>query len=74
MTDEDKCSQAAELFYQHINKQTKKNPNFELDNISAFAYEWAMMCGFEHPRCFVTYINNQELDKKLEEIQARRSR
>jgi hypothetical protein len=73
MTDEDKCSDAAKLFYQHINKQIKKNPKFTIEDISAFAYEWAVSCGFDHPRCFVTYIDNIELDKKLADIQSRRS-
>jgi len=67
MTDKDKCSRATELFYQHIADQTKKNPDFAVEDILAYAYEWALNCGFEHPRCFVKYIEDAELDRMLEQ-------
>lgn len=60
MTDEDKCSRAAELFYQHIEEQTKKDPEFTVEDISKYAYEWAVYCNFEYPRCFVKYIEDAE--------------
>lgn len=73
MTDEDKCSRATELFYQHIADQTKKNPDFVVEDIISYAYEWALNCGFEHPRCFVKYIEDAELDKKLAQTSNPRS-
>ncbi len=73
MTDQDKCSDAAKLFYRHINKLKRKDPNYTVSDIDQVAYDWAMACGFDHPRCFVTYINDIELDKKLENIQSRLS-
>jgi hypothetical protein len=73
MTDEDKCSWAAKLFYQHITDQNKKNPNFIIDDMAAFAYQWSVNCGFEHPRCFVEYIKDIEADLKLEQLSKRHS-
>lgn len=60
MTDEDKCSRAAELFYQNIQQQIKKNPDYTIEDMQELAYQWAMNCGFDHPKCFVEYINNIE--------------
>ena len=72
MTDEDKCGKAAELFYQHIADQTKKNPQFVVEDIGALAYEWAVYCNFEHPRCFVKYIEDVEHERTLERIQTKK--
>lgn len=63
MTDEDKCSRAADLFYQHIERKVKENPDYTVENMSEFAYDWAMCCGFSHPKCFVKYIEDIEHDK-----------
>ena len=60
MTDEDKCSRAAELFYQHIEEQTKKDPEFFVEDILEYAYKWAVYCNFENPRCFVKYIKEDK--------------
>jgi hypothetical protein len=73
MTDEDKCGKAAELFYQHLNDRLKKDPDDIVENPTAYAYEWAMRCGFDHPRCFVEYIENVELDRWLEEYNKKKS-
>ena len=72
MTDEDKCSRAAELFYQHIADQTKKDSSFAVEDISKYAYEWAVYCNFEHPRCFVKYIEDVENDQAIERIQSKK--
>lgn len=63
MTDEDKCSHAADLFYRHIEDRLKKNSNDIVEDLVAYAYEWAMNCGFEHPRCFIKYIEDIEYKK-----------
>ena len=68
MTDEDMCSRAAELFYQHIEDQTKINKDFVIEDIAAFAYEWARYCNFEHPRCFVKYIEDIENEKIINNL------
>lgn len=72
MTDEDMCSRAAKLFYQHIEDQTKINKDFVIEDIAAFAYEWARYCNFEHPRCFVKYIKDIEYERTLERIQSKK--
>lgn len=73
MTDEDKCSIAAELFYQHLDNRLKKDPNDTVEDKLAYSYEWALNCGFDHPRCFVKYIENVELDRLLEKYNNKKS-
>ena len=73
MTDEDMCAKGAERFYQQIANQQKKDPDFVIDDMSNMAYEFAMQCGFDHPRCFVKYIEDIEDERKINEILSRKS-
>ncbi len=60
MTDEDKCSRGADLFYQRMLDIRKKNPEFRIADLANAAYDFAMTCGFDHPRCFVKYIEDHK--------------
>lgn len=58
MTDQDKCAKGAELFYQHLKQIKKKNPQFVIHDLASMSHDFAMECGFDHPRCFVKYIED----------------
>jgi uncharacterized protein (UPF0305 family) len=58
MTDEDKCARGAVLFYQYLNNTKKKNPQFKITDLVSLSHDFAMECGFDHPRCFVKYIED----------------
>jgi hypothetical protein len=73
MTDKDRCSRAAEMFYQHLKDRLKKNSNDIVEDLITYAYEWALNCGFEHPRCFVKYIEDIEHDRAIERIQSKKN-
>ena len=74
MTDEDKCSHAAKLFYQTIEEEIKKNPDFIIDDITSYSYDWAVNCGFDNPRCFVKYIEDIEYEKETQRINEKLNR
>jgi hypothetical protein len=38
----------------------KKNPEFRIADLANAAYDFAMTCGFDHPRCFVKYIEDHK--------------
>ena len=68
MTDQEKCTVAADLFYQHIDQQHKHTPNFVVRDIFNAAFEWALYCDFQRPRCFVEYVANIEHHQALEKV------
>lgn len=68
MTDEDKCARGAELFYQHLKNIKKKNPEFKISDLTSASHEFAMQCGFDHPRCFVKYIEEHKNELSINNL------
>jgi hypothetical protein len=66
MSDEDeKCRKAATLLYHKIEEYKKRNPEYTVENMSEMAVEFAVMCGFDHPRTFVKYIEDMEYEQSI---------
>lgn len=62
MTDQYKLVKAGEAFYQHLEKIKKETSTVEID-ILYIAHDFAMLCGFDNPRCFVKYIEDLEYEQ-----------
>jgi len=59
MDNPENYSRALKLFFQQINEQVKKNPNYQIDNFENEIINWAKYCGFS-PRKFLEYYKNND--------------
>lgn len=69
MNDSDKLEKVANAFYQYINDLKKHNPELEIISVVDYAHEFAMLCGFDHPRCFVKYIEDLEYERSKNDLE-----
>ena len=68
MTDQDKLFKAGESFYRHLENIQKESPDLKID-IPYIAHDYAMLCGFDSPRCFVKYIEDLEYERSKNSTQ-----
>lgn len=62
MDDEDNYNRGLEIFFQLVNEQIKKNPDYQIDDLETEIINWAKECGFS-PRKFLEYFKNHEQGK-----------
>ena len=62
MDDEDSYKRGLKIFFQLVNEQIKKNPNYQVDDFETEIIKWANDCGFS-PRKFLEYYKNYEQNK-----------
>jgi hypothetical protein len=62
MDDEDSYKRGLKIFFQLVNEQIKKNPDYQVDDLENEIIKWAKECGFR-PRKFLEYYKTHEQDK-----------
>ena len=62
MEDEDNYNRGLEIFFQLVNEQIKKNPDYQINDLEIEIINWAKECGFS-PRKFLEYYKKNEQNK-----------
>lgn len=58
MDDDDSYARGLELFFQHINKKIKEDPEYQVGDLEKEIGEWALCCGFSSRKFLEYYKNN----------------
>ena len=58
MDNEDSYARGLELFFQHINKKIKENPDYQIEDLEKEIGDWAICCGFSSRKFLEYYKNN----------------
>ena len=60
MDNEDSYARGLELFFQHINKKIKEDPDYQIQDLEKEIGEWAICCGFSSRKFLEYYKNNAQ--------------